>query len=168
MTEALANIPTWLSSAMVVTGSVILMLAGWRLVRKSRRARQQAAEWNELYAVRERYARQELAERAEDLGLPTRTVPLPRPEAHPALIEQLDNKIAALQRVIHEADARIAKLQRLGVTVDAPAATTDAEPVDDAVAEVYRLADLGYDATAIAERTGQHPGQVELLLAIRR
>lgn len=97
---------------------------------------------------------------------------------------QLDTKFAKLDVLIRDADDRIQRLERLttqagrpgvDVTVDddgshADVAPTDGngeEPTDDQ-RKIYGLADAGRTAVEIAQQTGQNPGEVELILALRR
>lgn len=93
----------------------------------------------------------------------------------------LDNRAAKLQALIQDADQRIAALKALpSAPTDRPAdasaelqsAGTAAEapsPYDDDPrhAEVYALAESGYDAAAIAARLNRPSGEIQLILALR-
>jgi hypothetical protein len=96
---------------------------------------------------------------------------------------QIDARLARLESMLHEADERIGQLSRLSrngtdgrsfdVTLDEPA--TEAEPVTQTPAPInsareaiYRLADGGLPAPAIAQRVGRTTGEVELILSLRR
>lgn len=80
---------------------------------------------------------------------------------------QLDAKSMQLEKLMREADEKIAKLEGLPkpTSQDPPPAA----PVEDELTRnVYRLADAGHDAGAIAQQLGEHVGKVELILALRR
>ncbi len=97
---------------------------------------------------------------------------------------QLDTKFAKLDVLIRDADDRIQRLERLttqagrpgvDVTVDDDGSHTDLAPTDgngdgltDEQRKIYGLADAGRTAIEIAQQTGQNPGEVELILALRR
>ena len=102
---------------------------------------------------------------------------------------RLDNKISVLNRLIEEADEKIRELEARGVSAapkaEAPNGSTKAKsdkPVSETgdVAEtpsrpetgkyksVYDLADEGHDAVSIARQTGLQPGEIELLLELRK
>lgn len=97
---------------------------------------------------------------------------------------QIETKFVKLETSIRSADERIATLERLlraangQPGIDAVvgdegerALPTDDQPSsappDAAIAEVYRLADAGNDTLAIAQQTGQTPGEIELILSLR-
>lgn len=175
MSEVFNSIPTWLSSAMIVSGAFLLLFSGWRGLRRSKRAKTERAQWDELLAQRERYERdpEPRTTPARDKRATTAT-PAPRSTFTPAELDRLDSKIATLQRLIHEADTRIA---RLGNQTPAkprndswpPAAAEPIDPeLDELTQRVYDLADQGHDPATIAAMTSTHRGQVELMLAIRR
>ena len=93
-------------------------------------------------------------------------------------------KFAKLDVLIRDADDRIQRLERLtiqagrpgvDVTVDDDGSHTDLAPTDgngdgltDEQRKIYGLADAGRTAFEIAQQTGQNPGEVELILALRR
>ncbi len=97
---------------------------------------------------------------------------------------QLDTKFAKLDVLIRDADDRIQRLERLtieagrpgvDVTVDNDGSHADVAPTDgngeeltDDQRKIYGLADAGRTAVEIAQQTGQNPGEVELILALRR
>lgn len=96
---------------------------------------------------------------------------------------QLDTRFAKLEAVIRDADERINRLSRLtrhgdgalDVTLEAedplvPRAesATPVEPKDHAHAVVWRLADRGMAAAAIAKELSKLTGEVELILSLRR
>ena len=97
---------------------------------------------------------------------------------------QIETKFAKLETSIRSADERIETLERLlraaqgQPSIDAvvgdegeQARPTDDQlksaPPDAAIAEVYKLADAGKDTVAIAQQTGQTPGEIELILSLR-
>jgi hypothetical protein len=107
---------------------------------------------------------------------------------------QIDTKFAKLEASIADADRRIVELRGLAGTRDAAAsgkpartsnglnivvddagaqATSDADAaprddVDDRRRRVYALADAGKSPLEIAEAVGQTPGEIELILSLRR
>ena len=97
---------------------------------------------------------------------------------------KLDNKIRVLNRLIEEADEKIKKLEALRAQTPetkAKAAETAAKPAEAAsapanpsgaekgkYATVYALADAGQSVVSISRQTGLQPGEIELLLELRR
>lgn len=97
---------------------------------------------------------------------------------------QLDTKFAKLDVLLRDADDRIRQLERLttqagrpgvDVTVDDDGPRIAVAPTDgngngltDEQRKIYGLADAGRTAIEIAQQTGQNPGEVELILALRR
>ena len=99
---------------------------------------------------------------------------------------QIDTKFAKLEAAIADADRRIATLDRLihqqagggiDITVgdetpsgEGPSSTSPppAAQLNTAHARVYELADASKSAVEIAQATGRTPGEVELILALRR
>jgi len=76
---------------------------------------------------------------------------------------RLDTRIHTLNELIRSADERIERLEELAGRE---------RPVGDEVPplhrEVYRMADEGLDKVEIARRTSTTPGEVELILGLRR
>jgi hypothetical protein len=102
---------------------------------------------------------------------------------------RLDNKISVLNRLIEEADEKIRELEARGISAtpkakapdrstksksDKPAsepgdvAKTPSRPKTGKYKSVYDLADEGHDAVSIARQTGLQPGEIELLLELRK
>jgi hypothetical protein len=102
---------------------------------------------------------------------------------------KLDTKIRILNRLIEEADEKIRKLEALGAPAapapetkakpaetkpDKPATGTASAPANPSAPEkgkyatVYALADAGQNVISIARQTGLQPGEIELLLELRR
>jgi hypothetical protein len=97
---------------------------------------------------------------------------------------RLDTKIRILNRLIEEADEKIRALQALNAA--APAPETKARPAEPKPAkpangpakpasaekekytDVYALADAGQSVLSIARQTGMQPGEIALLLELRR
>jgi hypothetical protein len=77
---------------------------------------------------------------------------------------RLDTKISALSTLIHDADERIKALQDLAKSPHA----RNSNGVLPLHREVFRLADEGLDKLEIARRTQIAPGEVELILALRK
>jgi hypothetical protein len=76
---------------------------------------------------------------------------------------RLDTKIRTLERLIADADARIKRLEELRGK-GAPGAG-EIPPIHT---EIYRLADQGRDKIEISRSTGIAPGEVELILGLRK
>jgi len=95
----------------------------------------------------------------------------------------IDTKFCKLEVLIKQADERIRRLETLNGrtgSADAPAGSlapsTDGpsappprpEPVSTEHEVIYRLADTGKSAVDIAKMLKKHPGEVELILSLRR
>lgn len=95
---------------------------------------------------------------------------------------EIDTRFVKLETAIHDADRRIAVLNRLSrgqeapplPPVGAPSAGLGNGAVSADVAAdtrhqvVYELADAGFNAVEIARDLGKTPGEVELILNLRR
>jgi len=77
---------------------------------------------------------------------------------------RLDTKITTLNRLIIDADQRIKSLDDLAKSLHA----RNSSALSPLHREVYRLADEGLDNIEIARRTSIAPGEVELLLTLRK
>jgi len=77
---------------------------------------------------------------------------------------RLETRMRALERLIHDADDRIKRLEEL----EGKPAPPDAREVPALHGEIYALADQGFDKIEIARQTDTNPGEVELILALRR
>lgn len=76
---------------------------------------------------------------------------------------RLDTKIRTLEQLIADADERIKRLKELeGQSAHNGGGTPALHK------EIYRLADQGTDNIEIARRTGAAPGEVELILGLRK
>lgn len=108
------------------------------------------------------------------------------------LMGKLDTKIRILNRLIEEADEKISKLGALGVVEGFPETKSRPAPemktAADAFADmsappqadsgnikekgrytaVYTLADAGRSIVEIARQTGMQPGEIELVLELRK
>lgn len=83
---------------------------------------------------------------------------------------EIDTRFAKLEASIRDADRRIAVLNRLARD---PEASVDPASVDSAEADsrygiVYELADAGFSCVEIAKDLGKTPGEIELILNLRR
>jgi len=76
---------------------------------------------------------------------------------------RLDTRIATLGRLVQDADERIKRLEEL-----TSQATRGAHAMPPLYREIYRLADEGLDKVEIARRTGTAPGEIELILSLRK
>lgn len=116
-------------------------------------------------------------------------VPQPRPQVSPELYRDLDELIVELQELsrrisaeidtrfakletaIRDADRRIAVLHRLGRREDGAAIRPGSDPATDTDSRhvvVYELADAGFSPVEIARDLGKTPGEVELILNLRK
>lgn len=90
------------------------------------------------------------------------------------LAAELDARADRLERLLGEAREAIARLES-GAGVGAggdfegkPGAAPLSKSLDGLTTRIYELADGGRTPVEIAQATGQHTGQVELILALRR
>jgi hypothetical protein len=83
---------------------------------------------------------------------------------------ETDTRFAKLEAAIRDADRRIAVLNRLTRAQEAPLASDGAaaKDSDNRHQVVYELADAGFTAVEIARDLGRTPGEVELILNLRR
>jgi hypothetical protein len=112
------------------------------------------------------------------------------------LTAQLDNRYTRLEQLLAEADEKIRKLEQLTQPPGTPAVqsplaaapvpqavVTDAQRAlarlrtergappaeqDPAYLPIYTLADRGKSSREIAQELGRQPGEIELILALRR
>ena len=80
------------------------------------------------------------------------------------LSAQLDSKMSALQALILDADRAAARLEAAMGKAGSPAESPRAAANQ---AEIYTLADYGFDAAQIAGRIGAPIGEVQLILGLR-
>ncbi len=83
---------------------------------------------------------------------------------------EIDTRFSKLESAIRDADRRIAVLSRLSRTTGTK---TDERPAEDQnedirYAIVYELADAGFSPVEIAKDLGRTPGEIELILNLRR
>jgi len=83
---------------------------------------------------------------------------------------QIDNRCQKLEILIAEADR---KLQQLDGQLQMPVRSAPPPPIEGATANdahqpVYDMADRGMDARQIAQALGKQPGEIELMLALRK
>jgi len=102
---------------------------------------------------------------------------------------KIDNKIRVLNRLIEEANEKIREMEAHGISPKPPAGTagkspetksgkqtdgtgdvaeTPSRPETGKYTSVYELADAGHDVVSIARHTGLQPGEIELLLELRK
>jgi uncharacterized membrane protein YccC len=90
---------------------------------------------------------------------------------------EIDTRFAKLEAAMRDADRRIAVLTRLSRAGEAPT-PSEASPASEAPSGrsdedprytvVYELADAGFSAVDIARDLGKTPGEIELILNLRR
>lgn len=89
------------------------------------------------------------------------------------LVAEADGLAARLERLLADAQAAIERLDRAAPAGDPPRRRASGlppadAPLDAATLRIYELADAGRTPVEIARALGQHTGQVELILALRR
>ena len=80
---------------------------------------------------------------------------------------EIDTRFAKLEAAMHDADRRIAVLNRLARQVAESQPSTGAGG-DPRHTVIYELADAGFTPVEIARELGKTPGEVELILNLRR
>lgn len=82
---------------------------------------------------------------------------------------EIDTRFAKLEVAMRDADRRIAVLHRLSRQTGQQAAAEEAAPGHDPRhAVIYELADAGFTPVEIARDLGRTPGEVELILNLRK
>ncbi|HPU24926.1 MAG TPA: hypothetical protein PK458_01985 [Phycisphaerae bacterium] len=83
---------------------------------------------------------------------------------------EIDTRFAKLESSIRDADRRIAVLNRLARELGerVPDAAADGDENDSRYGIVYELADAGFSCVEIAKDLGKTPGEIELILNLRR
>lgn len=81
---------------------------------------------------------------------------------------EIDTRFAKLEAVIRDADRRIAVLHRLSRGQPSAGKSAPASDEEARYAVVYELADAGFTAIEIARELGKTPGEVELILNLRK
>jgi len=87
----------------------------------------------------------------------------------------IDTRFCKLEVLMKEADRRIERLERLtgegeakGTSEPQGSEPSSPEPTDPDREVIYKLADTGKGAVEIAQELNKHPGEVELILSLRR
>ncbi len=146
MPEDLGN---YLPLLLVVAALIFVIMLGRRRVR-SGGGREQGGEGAKDARVRLRKSMEELQIKLMEFGRDVEG--------------RLDTRIRTLSELIREADERIARLEEMkGVRNRA-----SGDELPQLHREVHRLADEGLDNIEIARRTSTTPGEVELILGLRR
>lgn len=83
---------------------------------------------------------------------------------------EIDTRYAKLEAALRDADRRIAVLNRLARQADpgSPVSAATGSDADSRHTVVYELADAGFTPVEIARDLGRTPGEVELILNLRR
>ncbi len=161
---------------LAIAGILVLIAVSMRMLVRRRR---------EPGPTPQDYARRQVARLKEqhDMGSDIQSLMVQLQELSRAINAQIDTKFAKLESSIRAADERICALQRLcgdrvgpglDVTVQdhrGPAdldRDADPQPEDAGHQRIYQLADAGKSAVQIAQATGQSPGEVELILSLRK
>jgi len=132
--------------------------------------------------------------RMRDMNMEMQALLADLEETSRRLTAQLDNRYTRLEQLLAEADAKIRRLEDLTQGATSPAeamprgplvaeAVTDAQRAltrlrsergappaeqDPAYQPIYTLADRGKSSREIAQELGRQPGEIELILALRR
>ncbi|MHC4712399.1 MAG: hypothetical protein ACYTAN_03880 [Planctomycetota bacterium] len=146
MPESLGN---YLSLLLVVAALIIVIMLGRRRGR-TRAAGKGDGEGAQDARVRLRKSMEELQIKLMEFGRD--------------MEGRLDTRIRTLSELIREADERIARLEEL----KGGKGRTSGDEVPELHREIHRLADEGLDNVEIARRTSSTPGEVELILGLRR
>lgn len=134
-----------------------------------------------------RRQRPDIEEGSASRDLRTQTAGQLRREVDRAVVElqelsreiaaEIDTRYVKLEMAIRDADRRIATLHRLSRDTGAPPETSpETPPADDTGGEeidnrhlvIYEMADSGLSHVDIARELGRTPGEVELILNLRR
>lgn len=176
----LAAAEQWISIALVGAGVVLLLAVLLRQMQRPAAADDRAAQPGPAQPLspldRLEAIRRDAEQRASARALATEIEDLSR-----RLAAELDAKAARLEALVLRADERIRTLDALAGTPASPhphaGRHTDPSPPldperhahdDPARQEIIRLADEGLPPVEIARRLREHPGKVELILALRR
>lgn len=83
---------------------------------------------------------------------------------------EIDTRFAKLEASIRDADRRIAVLNRLARDAErgSDGGSSDVGEQDSRHGIVYELADAGFSCVEIAKDLGKTPGEIELILNLRR
>jgi hypothetical protein len=82
---------------------------------------------------------------------------------------EIDTRFAKLEAAMRDADRRIAVLNRLsGMAGDVGKDVAERNRGDRRHAVIYELADAGFSSVDIARDLGKTPGEVELILNLRK
>ena len=83
---------------------------------------------------------------------------------------EIDTRFAKMEAVIRDADRRIAILNRLGRQLGEKTGETNEDVTDHNARHsvIYELADAGFTPIEIAKDLGKTPGEVELILNLRK
>lgn len=83
---------------------------------------------------------------------------------------EIDTRFSKLEAAIRDADRRIATLNSLARAADSKPADKTSQPPEQDVRHtvVYELSDAGFTPVEIAKDLGRTPGEIELILNLRR
>ncbi len=166
-----------------MTGSQITMLtvgvAGLAILLLSTRRRVRRSQQSSDISVRERY---DELQRESSATRDVETVMRELDQLSRQIHGRLDTKLAKLEMVIRDADERIDRLSRMtrsaggAETIDVtlkpetPSAAGPSSPegLRSRYSAVYEAADEGLTPVEIAKELGRTPGEVELILSLRK
>ncbi|MBC7835673.1 MAG: hypothetical protein H7Y88_11320 [Phycisphaerales bacterium] len=152
------GVMTWVALVLAMVGSAVVVYVGLRLLESRGRGSRSGADEATTLASDLRQLSERFAVEAEG-----RIVRLE------ALLERADERLNELNRI----EKRVSNVAKQAGPVPASmvrsvAAPTTTPPHDATARRVYALADQGSTVVQIAREVGQHAGQVELILALRR
>ena len=139
---------------MMVAGIILLIVTVLRIPRVTRRKRE-ARDRGEKLAAQSPEVK--LRRTMEDLLVEIY-------ELSREMNARIDTKMRAFEALLRRAEEVAARLEK----ADAAGGALD-EPVESSkYEEIYRLADEGKSVAEIARASGEHPGEIELILNLRR
>ncbi len=171
----LAQIPDLLPVFVVIVLLAIVLILPRMLKRKTGGGGESPLRPSASSAVRAKEQMEDLIVKLHDFGREMQA--------------KTDNKIRVLNRLIEEANEKIREMEAHGISPKPPAGTdgkspetksgkqtdgtgdvaeTPSRPETGKYTSVYELADAGHDVVSIARHTGLQPGEIELLLELRK
>lgn len=153
-----------LVALVLATIAAALMLTGLR-----RRQRQRAG-LTDRTGAREPNVLPEALERKEKLRRDLESLIGELQDLSRRISAEIDTRFAKLEAAMRDADRRIAVLNRLSREAGdkSPAKSKQAQEGDTRYDIVYELADAGFSCVEIAKDLGKTPGEIELILNLRR
>jgi hypothetical protein len=152
----------------ILSISVLLLWSARRRIRERGRQEQRASAQREPPAL----APGEKAQLRRDLE----SLIMELQELSRKISAEIDTRFAKLEAALQDADRRIAVLNRLtrqtgeSAAKPSPSASTvrGSDSPEERYTAIYELADVGFTPVEIARDLGRTPGEVELILNLRK